>query len=413
MRAIVELSAKLAPLIAEHPSPAIMLVAGELSGDLLGAGLMQELRRVWPQLRFIGIGGPKMIEAGLESIEPLESLSVMGLVEVVKVLPKLLGVRKELLKVMEQEAPIAYIGIDSPDFNLRVAKKIDRKEGIVTFQYVSPSIWVWREGRVKTIKRVIDRVLCLFPFEVELYKKHGVDAVCVGHRMGDEIPLTTSKRASALALGIDADRPYIALLPGSRRGEVERLLPLFLEGCWLFYQRKSQYNFLIPAATPTIYQMIREMLERFREEYRATFGEKIDHFMERLLLIEGGAREAMGSADAVLLASGTASLEAMLLKKPMVVAYRFTPFTAWIAPKIVKIRLFSLPNILAGREIVPELFQEMVTAQKIAELLEENILEERYAQLLPIFTKLHHSLRREADRAAANAVLEKILMERC
>ena len=207
--------------------PIFMLVAGELSGDLLGGGLIHSLKEVYPDASFFGIGGPEMMKAGLESIEPIETLSIMGLVEILKDLPKLFKVKRALVDEAVKRQPICFIGIDAPDFNLRLSKDL-KALGITTFQYVSPSVWVWREGRVKTIRKNIDRVLCLFPFEVDFYQKHQVDSVCVGHRLGDEIPLEVDKDAAKEALGIDVHKSYLALLPGSRRGEISRLLATFI-----------------------------------------------------------------------------------------------------------------------------------------------------------------------------------------
>ncbi len=374
-----------------------MLVAGELSGDRLGAGLIRALKVYYPDAHFFGIGGPSMIAEGLESLAPLEALSIMGLFEVIKELPKLVRLKNQLLIEARKNPPLAYIGIDAPDFNLRVAKAIKREQLAPTFQYVSPSIWVWRAGRVKQIKRDIDRVLCLFPFEVALYKEHQVDAICVGHRLGDEIPLDPDPKGAQKALNLPHNQPYLALLPGSRHGEIERLLPLFLESIELFLEQRPEYRILIPAATESIYQMIATTLE---EQFPALRG--------AIHLYHGDSRLVMEASDSVLLASGTASLEAMLLKKPMVVAYRFNAFTAWLAPKIVKIRLFSLPNILAGEEIVPELFQAAVTADNIvAHLLQS--LEVGYRQkIIPHFYRLHKELRLNSDQAAAKAIYEKL-----
>lgn len=391
--------------------PTFMLVAGELSGDLLGGGLIRALKEYYPDARFIGIGGPEMIRAGLESLEPLETLSVMGLVEVLKELPKLFRVKQKLVERAKIVSPTAFIGIDAPDFNLRLAKDL-KKLKITTFQYVSPSIWVWRKGRVKTIKRWIDRVLCLFPFEVELYRQHQVDAVCVGHRLGDEIALETDSEAAKSRLNLPLnllkrsgndggeERKILAVLPGSRRGEIDRLLPLFLESMENLSAQEKNLQFLIPAANDNILKAIHAAIDE------APFTAEVK---DNILVVDGESRDVMAAADAVLLASGTASLEAMLLKKPMVVCYRFNAFTAWLAPKIVNIKHFSLPNILAGEEIIPELFQNDVTPEKITKLVLKALEESEENEELKLrFLEIHQGLRLNSDEAAAHAVVEKL-----
>ena len=374
--------------------PIFMLVAGELSGDLLGGGLIHSLKEVYPDASFFGIGGPEMMKAGLESIEPIETLSIMGLVEILKDLPKLFKVKRALVDEAVKRQPICFIGIDAPDFNLRLSKDL-KALGITTFQYVSPSVWVWREGRVKTIRKNIDRVLCLFPFEVDFYQKHQVDSVCVGHRLGDEIPLEVDKDAAKEALGIDVHKSYLALLPGSRRGEISRLLATFLESISLISEKYPEMEYLIPAATPRIYDLIQAALWKLPQNIR-----------EKVLLFQGKSREIMTASESVLLASGTAALEAMLLKKTMVVCYKFSGFTAWLAPKIVNITHFSLPNILAKEPLVTELFQSAVTPENIASevnrALEDNLINRQKRQQ---FLEIHQTLRLNSDIAARDAVI--------
>ena len=377
--------------------PVFMLVAGELSGDLLGAGLIKALKADYPNASFFGIGGPLMIDEGLETIEPIESLSIMGLVEVIKHLPKLLNIKKRLIAEAKARKPAVFIGIDAPDFNLRVSKTLTKEHITKTVQYVSPSIWVWREGRAKTIKKYIDRVLCLFPFEVDLYQKYRVDAICVGHRLGDEIPLDPDPTAAKKALNLKTDKPYLAVLPGSRMGEITRLLPTFIESIGALAEKHPELHFVIPAANERIYAAIEDALSSLPTSTQL-----------KVSVRQRESREAMEASNAVLLASGTASLEAMLLKKPMVVAYKFSGFTAWLAPKIVNILLFSLPNILAGREIVPELFQEAVTVERIVELTEKALDPSQNSALIETFYALHNTLRLNSDQKAAQAVKELI-----
>ncbi|MHC5224565.1 lipid-A-disaccharide synthase [Ignatzschineria sp. LJL83] len=375
-------------------APIFMLVAGELSGDLLGGGLIKAIKEIYPKAQFFGIGGLNMIQEGLESIEPIETLSIMGLVEILKDLPRLFKVKKTLVEEAIKRKPICFIGIDAPDFNLRLAKDL-KKLQITTFQYVSPSVWVWREGRVKTIRRNIDRVLCLFPFEVDFYKKHQVDSVCVGHRLGDEIPLETDMAVARMHLDLDQEAQYLAMLPGSRRGEISRLLPFFLDSAPLILEDYPNLEFLIPAAT----QKIKELIEEAIAQLPAILQNKIH-------LFQGQSREVMSAADSVLLASGTAALEAMLLKKPMVVCYRFSGFTAWLAPKIVNITHFSLPNILSKEVLVTELFQKEVTPENIRKEINLTLEDsEENQQKLLKFRALHESLRLNSDIAARDAVI--------
>lgn len=383
----------IAPLEVQD-APVFMLVAGELSGDLLGGGLIRELKRIYPKAQFFGIGGPEMIQAGLKSIEPIETLSIMGLVEILKDLPNLFKVKRRLVDVAKDRQPCCFIGIDAPDFNLRLAKDL-KNAGITTFQYVSPSVWVWREGRIKTIRRNVDRVLCLFPFEVEFYHQHGVDAICVGHRLGDEIPLEVHSGQAKIDLNLDTDKSYLAVLPGSRRGEIARLLPFFLAALPLIEHDFPKIEFLIPAATEKIRALIEVELEKLPEPLQ-----------QKIHLFQGQAREVMSASDAVLLASGTAALEAMLLKKMMVVCYRFSSFTAWLAPKIVNITHFSLPNILSKEVLVTELFQKAVTPENIAKEIKLALADsEENQKKYQKFREIHESLRLNSDIAARDAVI--------
>lgn len=380
--------------LTEKNAPIFMLVAGELSGDLLGGGLIRSLKEAYPNAQFFGIGGPEMMAAGLESIEPIETLSIMGLVEILKDLPRLFKVKRRLVDEAKLRGPCCFIGIDAPDFNLRLAKDL-KGLGVTTFQYVSPSVWVWREGRVKTIRRNIDRVLCLFPFEVDFYHKHQVDSVCVGHRLGDEIPLVIDVNEAKKHLNLDLEGRYLALLPGSRRGEISRLLPIFLESLPFIERDFPHLSFIIPAATPVIKSLIELEIAKLPMSLQA-----------KIKLYQGQAREVMSASDAVLLASGTAALEAMLLKKTMVVCYRFSGFTAWLAPKIVNISHFSLPNILSKEPLVTELFQQAVTPENIAREVKLSLEDSASnQQKREKFMKIHESLRLNSDIAARDAVI--------
>ena len=374
-----------------------MIVAGELSGDILGAGLIKALKEEFPHAEFFGVGGPLMIAEGFESLAPIETLSVMGLFEVLIHLPKLLRLKMQLVKEAENRMPVAFIGIDSPDFNLKVAHSV-KQIGITTFHYVSPSIWVWREKRIFTIKKSVDKVLCLFPFEVDLYTKHKMDAACVGHRLADEIPLEPDSVKARETLGLPSQRKILALLPGSRVSEVSRLLKIFVQTAQLLLEKNPTISVVIPAATDHLYGLIQKEVSALPEIYANAF-----------LILKGDSRLAMEASDVVLLASGTATLEAMLLKKPMVVAYKFSSVTAYIAKKVVRTPFFSLPNILAKKELVPEVFQEDVSAERLAPMVQDAFRKVNDPILMDEYLKVHESLRLNADKAAAQAVINKLV----
>ncbi|MCB1826282.1 MAG: lipid-A-disaccharide synthase [Candidatus Competibacteraceae bacterium] len=374
----------------------IALVAGELSGDLLGAGLMATLRTHDPHARFSGIGGPGMIEQGLRSLVPLERLAVMGLVEVLRHLPELLRIRRRLYRELLADPPAVFIGIDAPDFNLGLERRL-RIHGIPTVHYVSPSVWAWRPWRVRKIARSVDLMLTLLPFEAAFYQRHGVPVRYVGHPLADTIPLhddpSLARRSLHLAAPTEEAR-IVALLPGSRRGEVGRLGPLLLDTAAWVWARRPEVHFLLPAATPELF----EVLESMRAERASTLP---------LTLVHGQSREVMAAADVVLLASGTAALEAMLLKRPMVVAYRVAPVTAWIARRLLTVSHFALPNLLAGRALVPEFVQDAATVDNLGPAV-LRWLDDAVAQagLMVEFDALHTQLRCDASRRAAAAVAE-------
>jgi len=378
----------------------IAIVTGELSGDLLGAGLMAALRAHYPQLRFTGIGGPAMLAQGFQTVAPMERLAVMGLVEVLRHLPDLLTLRRQLYRQFSADPPLAFIGIDAPDFNLGLERRL-RARGIPTVHYVSPSVWAWRPWRVRKIARAVDLMLTLFPFEAAFYQKYGVPVRAVGHPLADAIPLRSDPAIARQALGLPAPdtAPVIALLPGSRLGEVSRLGPLLLDTAAWLNSRRPELQFMLPAATPRLHEVLAEM---WTERAPAL----------PLTLVQGQSREVMAAADVVALASGTATLEAMLLKRPMVVAYRVAPMTAWLARRLVRISHFALPNLLAGRELVPEFIQEAATVENlglaILRWLDEPLARER---LTAEFDALHRELRRDASRQAAEAIV-KLLCSR-
>ncbi|WP_428239943.1 lipid-A-disaccharide synthase [Gynuella sp.] len=375
----------------------IAIIAGEASGDILGAGLIQALKQQYPTVEFEGIGGPLMIANGFRSLFPMEKLSVMGLVEVLKHLPEILSIRRKTIQYLLENPPDMLIGIDAPDFCLTVEARL-KAHGIKTVHYVSPTVWVWREKRVFKIKKAADLVLCLFPFEPEFYRRYQVDAEFVGHTLADQIPMDPDQNAARRQLGLSSDVLRIAVLPGSRRSEVERLGSVFFEAAQRVQQIHPGIEFIIPCATPTI----RLMLERQLKNYLGL----------RVTLYDGQSRVVMTAADLVLLASGTAALEAMLLKKPMVVSYILSPLTWFLIKRMAKTQWASLPNILAKRSIVPELLQHEATAEKIAdELLAYLENPDRTDQLMDTFKFIHKQLCKDADQVAASAVLKRILSE--
>lgn len=348
------------PLATARPLR-VGLVAGELSGDTLGAALMRDMRRMHPQIEFVGIGGPQMLAEGLHGLHPLERLSVMGLVEVLGRLRELFAIRDDLLARWTAEPVDVFIGIDAPDFNLRLASKL-KAVGIKTVQYVSPSVWAWRQGRVHGIRAAVDLVLCLFPFEVEFYQQHHVPAVFVGHPLALTQAIGHTAKIGKQALGLSPDRRLVALLPGSRAGEVGRLLPLLLDVARLMYAADPTLGFLIPAVNAARDQQIRLLRDALPEPLRHAVRIKKPEDNRGQI-----GRQVMAASDVVVLASGTATLEALLLARPMVVVYRVHWLTYWIAKRMVSIAHISLPNILAGRGIVPELIQQQATPKRVAE----------------------------------------------
>lgn len=370
------------------------IVAGEASGDILGAGLVKALKLTYPDARFVGIGGPKMIAEGFETLYPMERLSVMGLFEVLGRLRELLKIRKDLTKTIMDLKPDAFIGIDAPDFNLKLEANL-KEQGIPAIHYVSPSVWAWREKRVFKIKQSVDLVLCLFPFEVAFYEKHGVKAVCVGHTLADQIDLETNTLLARGELQLQQLDPVVALLPGSREGEVSRLAGLFLDAAQLVQQQIPNVQFVLPAVNDDRFVQLENICAKYPDL--------------NLSLIQGRSRDAMAASDAVLMASGTAALEGMLLKKPLVVAYKLSALTAYIVRKMLKQPFVSLPNLLAGRALIPELLQENATKEKLSQAVLVYLTDKSASDCLQEeFLRLHKMLRLDADVAAAHAVAELI-----
>ena len=376
--------------------PRFALVAGEASGDLLGAGLVEALRERFPDAEFAGVGGDAMRAAGIETWHDAGELAVMGLAEVLSHLPRLLRLRRGLRRRVLDWKPDVFIGVDAPDFNLGLARQL-KSRGVCTVHYVSPSVWAWRQGRAAKIGRSVDRVLCLFPMEPAIYARHGVDARFVGHPMADAMPLNPDRRGARAALDIDQDVPVLAVLPGSRLGEIERLAPTFLQAAALVAVQVPGLQVLVPAANAAC----RSALEALLPAPGAT--------APQLRLLDGSARAAMVAADVVLLASGTATLEAMLAKRPMVVGYRISPTTHAIVKGLglLKVDRYALPNVLAGETIAPELMQEECTPEALSRaVLAWFAQPDAMEALEPRYRDLHLMLRRDASREAAAAVAE-------
>ena len=387
----------------DNQSPLIALIAGEESGDQLGADLIAALRKRYPHARFAGIGGSRMQQQGFDSWHDMRELSLFGFAEVVSHLPRLFKLRKELVARLIAEKPIVVIGIDAPDFNLGVEQRL-KQAGLRTVHYVSPSIWAWRENRAEKIGQSASRVLCLFPMEPPIYAKHGIDARFVGHPLADRFPLVSDRIPARRTLQLPLDVPVLAVLPGSRHSELERLGAPFLEAARRVAAQLPGLRIVIPAANPRALATLKTMLARG------------PHDETLPMLLDGHAHEAMLAADVVLLASGTATLEAMLAKRPMVVGYRVSPVSYRIARMLnmLKTDVYALPNILAracgmGKDamLVPELMQDDCTAAKLAnatlELFHDS---DRRGAIVGAFEQLHEILRgelhgRAGDRAAA------------
>ena len=344
----------------------IGIVVGEVSGDTLGVKLMQSFREQGIDAEFEGIGGPQMIAEGFKSYYPMEILSVMGIVEVLKDLKKLFAVRDGLVELWTAQPIDVFIGIDAPDFNLRLSKTMKEKNlPIKTVQYVSPSVWAWRQGRVHGIKKTIDLVLCLFPFEKNFYQQYGVPAAFVGHPLAKQLPLNNSVQDAKRNLGLDPEKTYIALLPGSRRGEVERLLPLVLGSAQILSTKYPNVEYLIPAINDARKTQIESSVAQCDPALIAKL-----HILENSDTESNVGRMVMSASDIVALASGTATLEAMLLHRPMVTFYKLNTLTYFIAKLLVKIPYYSLPNIIAGKKVIEELIQKQATPERLAQEIE-------------------------------------------
>jgi lipid-A-disaccharide synthase len=377
----------------------IGIVAGEASGDILGASLIRALREKHDEIIIEGIGGPLMIAAGCHSFFSQDRLAVMGLIEPLKRLRELLGIRRFLREHFIENPPDVFIGIDSPDFNLSLEKSL-HDAGIKTVHYVSPSVWAWRQGRLKKIACSVDLVLTLFPFEEKFYREHSAQypklkAVFVGHPLADSISMTADSLGARMQLSVVGEGQVVALLPGSRAGEVARMGRLFLDVARWCLSRKNEIFFVIPAANIAREKQLRDMLTDYPDV--------------PVRLFIGQSHACMAASDAVLIASGTTTLEAMLLKKPMVVAYKMAALSYAIISRLLKVPFVALPNLLANKKLVPEFLQDEATVENLGNALMSLLEDKQHAEWLQsCFEDLHLELKRDASVAAAAAILELI-----
>ncbi len=380
--------------VADPTVVRIGIVAGEASGDLLGARLMRALKQLLPHAQFEGIGGPEMQAEGCRSLYPMERLSVAGLTEILGRFRELHRMRRDLVRHFVDRPPDIFIGVDSPGFNLGIEERL-RRAGIRTVHYVSPQVWAWRTWRVRQIRRAVDRILVMFPFEAPFYAQHDVDATFVGHPLADEIDRDLDPRTVRDRLDLDPDRRTVALLPGSRVSELKALADVFVETAQWLHRKHPDLQFAVPFVT----RRTRLLFEAAIERHRA--------WELPITRFHGHSRDVMAAADVVLLASGTATLEAMLLKRLMVVTYRVSTLSYWIMRMLTHIRLVAMPNNLAGRHLVPEMIQHESTPEQLGRAVERYLGRPLYArEVLETFGMLAKQLRGNAAQRAAQAVVD-------
>ena len=371
----------------------IAFVAGEASGDLLAAGVLDELKRREPETRLCGVGGDRMIAAGFDAWHHVRELSVRGYVEVLRHLPRLLRLRSELLQRVSTLRPRVFVGVDAPDFNLGLEEKL-RARGVRTVQMVSPSVWAWRRERLEQIRRAVDRMLLVFPFEQALYDDAGIPATYVGHPLAAVIPLVPDAAAARARLGLARDATLVAVLPGSRPDEVRFLAPIFVDAMAQMKNAAPGLSFVLPVADESLRPMIEAALRRHPQ------------LAGCVALAAGRSHDCLEASDVVLVASGTATLEAALYKRPMVVSYRTPWLSAWIIRRKGYIPYVGLPNIMAGEFVVPEFLQEAATPPALARAVLDQLADDAgRAKLAARFTEMHHALRRDTPRLAADAIL--------
>ena len=374
------------------PSPVFAIVAGEASGDILGANLIRALKQLFPDAIFEGIGGPQMQAESFRSLYEMDRLSVMGLVEPLKRLPELLRIRRNIVRRYSNNRPAVFIGIDSPDFNSGIEQRLHRA-GVKTVHYVSPSVWAWRQGRIKKIKKSVDLMLTLLPFEADFYRQHQVPVCFVGHPLARQFGDKPDKNSACTELGLDPQRPVLCIMPGSRSSEVELLANLFLDAAEVVRQTwNADIQLLIPAANQARYQQVEEILG-----HRPNLN---------ILLLQQQSHLAMEAADVVLLASGTTALEAMLLKKPMVVSYRFGAWTYKLLSRLIKTPYASIPNLLANKMLVPELIQDDASVDNLSAAVIDAFDADRRELLQVEFARLQEQLAVDSGAVAARAISE-------
>ena len=373
--------------------PVFAMIVGEASGDILGADLIRSLKKLFPDAIFEGIGGPRMEAEGFQSLYAMERLSVMGFIEPLKRLPELLGIRRSIIKRYRDNQPAAFIGIDAPDFNLTIALKL-RHDGVKTIHYVSPSVWAWRQGRIKKIRKAVDLMLCLFPFEADFYRQHGVPVRFVGHPLAGQLSAEPDTLGARKALGLDLKRPVLCIMPGSRAAEVDMLTDVFLACAERVADKMQGLQIVIPAAN---------------EERHKELTARLQHRLSPpVQLLKQQSHLAMEASDVVLLASGTTALEAMLLKKPMVVSYKLGALTYRIFSLLVKTPFVSIPNLLANKQLVPELIQGDATAERLSVAVLDGFDGIQGANLKAEFAVLHTQLALESGSIAAIAIAQAI-----
>lgn len=371
----------------------IALCAGEPSGDALGADLIQALKRIYPGATFSGVAGPRMQSQGCESLFPMETLSVMGVAEVIPKLPAILSLRKKLIAHFVKNPPDVFIGIDSPDFNLGVEKAL-KKRGIKTVHYVSPTVWAWREKRVLGIKKSTDLMLCVFPFEPSVYEKYEAKAKFIGHPAAERFANPSQRDRLRADLHLSPDDLLITLMPGSRSMEIKHLAPTFFAVAQALSLEYPRLRFILPMAKPGF----RTVLEKLYQDLQLSFP---------LTLLEGQSREAMEAGDLVLCTSGTTTLEAMFLNKPMVVAYRMTAFNWWLAQLLVKVNYIAIPNLLANQKIVPEFVQHDATLDNLMQAMRDWLNKpDRAAECKALYAPYCRALAQDASQQAAEAIRE-------
>jgi lipid-A-disaccharide synthase len=367
------------------------IVVGEISGDNLAASLIRALRDIHPDLSFEGILGPALLKEGGKTLYPMERLSVMGLIEPLGRLPELFRIRRDLIKHFSTNPPDVFIGVDAPDFNLGLEKKL-KEHGITTVHYVSPSVWAWRQGRIKGIKKSVDLMLALFPFEAKFFEAHEVPVCFTGHPLADQIPLEVNTSEAKQALNFELSKPLMALLPGSRQNEIKYLAEIFIRSAKLCFAKQKNLQFIMPLVS----ENHKTQVEILHQKIAPAVPIKI---------ILGNSHAAMCAADVVLVASGTATLEVMLHKKPMVLAYRMNPMTYWIAKRLVKVPYIALPNLLADKALVPEFIQDSATPENLSNALLKFLAPDfDRTALVEEFKKIHLSLKKNASAVAAKAI---------